>query len=167
MRRTLQTAAIALDWLIAGGVKAEADADWQEIYDKPCDTGSSIPDMKAEFPDIDFSTVDPVYPDKTSPEGQRYYPTKEALLARGQFGLQKLYHRPEKLIVVVSHSGFMRLAVTGSQFANADFRVFDFIEHKSEDENYSLVEWPSTRLSGGGMGLSPMALVPLGSGLHA
>jgi hypothetical protein len=36
MRRTLQTASIALDWLISEGVQVEIDADWQEIHEKRC-----------------------------------------------------------------------------------------------------------------------------------
>ena len=164
MQRTLQTASIALDWLIAEGVRVEADADWQEIYDKPCDTGSPISDIEGQYPSFDFSMVDPVYPDKSSPRGTRYAHNRSAVLLRAQFALSKLYDRPEKLIIVVSHSSFMRLAVTGTQFANADYRIFDFTRHGSEEDTYSLVEWDSTRSNGGGLGLSPKAQVDLGSG---
>ena len=64
--RTLQTALTALDWLIIEGVKVEADADWQEVYDKPCDTGSPLSEISGDFPRFDFSKVDPVYPNKSS-----------------------------------------------------------------------------------------------------
>jgi broad specificity phosphatase PhoE len=164
MRRTLQTALTALDWLIIQDVKVEADADWQEVYDKPCDTGSPLSEISGDFPRFDFSKVDPVYPNKSSPESERYAPYKSRVLARAQFALEKLYRRPEKLIIVVSHSSFMRLAVTGTQFANADFRVFDFAERHGDNVPYRLVEWETTRLNGGGMGLSPKAQVELGSG---
>ncbi|EXJ63196.1 hypothetical protein A1O7_03643 [Cladophialophora yegresii CBS 114405] len=164
MRRTLQTASIALDWLISGGVEVEVDADWQEIYDKPCDTGSPLSDLEAEFPAFDFSIVDPVYPNKSSPEGRRYAHNRSAVLARAQTALGKLYGRPEKLIIVVSHSSFMRLAVSGTWFANADYRIFEFSERKSKDEPYRLTEWDSTRSNGGGMGLSSKDQVELGSG---
>ncbi|ETI22944.1 hypothetical protein G647_04738 [Cladophialophora carrionii CBS 160.54] len=164
MRRTLQTASIALDWLISEGVKVEVDADWQEIYDKPCDTGSPLSDLEAEFPAFDFSVVDPVYPNKSSPEGGRYAHNRSAVLARAQAALGKLYGRPERLIIVVSHSSFMRLAVSGTYYTNADYRIFDFSERKSNDEPYSLTEWESTRSNGGGMGLSPKGQVELGSG---
>jgi broad specificity phosphatase PhoE len=164
MRRTLQTASIALDWLISEGVKVEVDADWQEIHDKPCDTGTPLPELKLEFPAFDLSVVDPVYPDKTSPEGRRYADTRSAVLARAQAALSKLYRRPENLIIVVSHSGFMRLAVSGTYFANADYRIFDFSERKSKGDPYSLDERESTRSNGGGMGLSPKGQVELGLG---
>jgi broad specificity phosphatase PhoE len=35
MRRTIQTALLSLDWLIAKGVAVEVDADWQGRYCKP------------------------------------------------------------------------------------------------------------------------------------
>ncbi len=164
MRRTLQTASTALDWLIEDGVKVEADADWQEFYDKPCDTGSPTSELEAQYPNFDFSTVDPIYPDKSSPNGKRYAHNRSAVLARAQLALHKLYGRPEKLIILVSHSAFMRLAVTGAQFANADYRVFDFIKRESEDGAFGLTEWESTRSNGGGLGISPKAQVELGSG---
>ncbi|KIW71703.1 hypothetical protein PV04_03838 [Phialophora macrospora] len=164
MRRTLQTASIALDWLISEGVKVEIDADWQEVHNKPCDTGSPLPDLELEFPAFDFSVVDPVYPDKSSPEGRRYADTMSAVLARAQAALSKLYRRPEKMIFVVSHSGFMRMAVSGTYFANADYRIFDFSERRGKDDPYRLTEWESTRSNGGGMGLSPKGQVELGSG---
>ncbi|KAJ9612583.1 hypothetical protein H2200_004180 [Cladophialophora chaetospira] len=164
MLRTLQTTSTALDWLIAEGVKVEADADWQEIYDKPCDTGSPISDLERQYPKFDFTMVDPVYPDKSSPRGTRYAHNRSAVLLRAQLALEKLYDRPEGLIIIVSHSSFMRLAVTGSQFANADYRIFDFNKRKSDQDSYSLTEWESTRSNGGGLGLSPKAQVELGSG---
>lgn len=34
-------------------------------------------------------------------------------------------HRPEKLVLVVSHSGFMRLGVGGYWWMNADYRIFE------------------------------------------
>lgn len=164
MRRTLETTMIALDWLVEKGIRVKVDADWQEIYDKPCDTGSPLPDLKRPFPAFDFSTLDPVYPDKSSPQGKRYAHNKSAVLARAQIALDKLYHRPEQLIVVVSHSAFMRLAVSGTYYANADYRIFDFDDRQSDDEPYSLKEWEWTRSNGGGLGLSQKGQVELGSG---
>ena len=80
---------------------------------KPCDTGSLVPEIQADFPDVNFSDVDPVWPDKTSSAGRPYAYTRKAILERGQRGLVKLYDRPEKFIFVISHSGFLRLGVVG------------------------------------------------------
>ncbi|KAJ8108173.1 hypothetical protein ONZ43_g6506 [Nemania bipapillata] len=165
MRRTIQTALATVDWLMEKGVKIQADAHWQENSAKPCDVGSGIAEVAAEFPSIDYSTVDPVWPDKTSPAGREYHYTKTAIIARGQAALQKLYERPEKVIIVVSHSGFLRLGVTGCWFFNADYRVFDFGAMASAGSPYQLEQHASTQEKGGGLGHSWTQQVILGSDL--
>lgn len=163
MRRTLQTAQLGLAWLIERGVRVEPHAGWQENADKPCDTGSPISVMQKEFPQFPFSTVDPRYPDKThpSPSQNPYAFTRTAILARGQSVLHDLYSRPEKVIAVVSHSGFMRAAVCNRRFENADWRVFEFDEERMKKKGkgdgegmFYLREWEITEERGGGMGRS-------------
>jgi len=128
---------------------------------------------------VDFSQVDPVFPDKTTAAGARYAYSKEAIVARGQCALEDLYSRPEKFIVVVSHSGFLRQGVTGSWFFNADYRIFDF-EGPASDEGvsnmdgagggakgrkYKLRQWEDTRANKGGLGWSFEEEVEIGHGL--
>ncbi|KAF3760973.1 phosphoglycerate mutase-like protein [Cryphonectria parasitica EP155] len=166
MRRTCETAMLSLGWLIERGVPIQAHAGWQENSAKPCDTGLPVSVVAAEFPKIDFSHVDPVYPDKVSPAGAKYKYKKENLLARAQSDLEELYHRPEKVIVVVSHSGFMRQAVTGDHYFNADFRVYDFAERAPAEEGGPLKLTQSELTKGaGGMGRSWDEIVELGIGL--
>ncbi|KAI0407553.1 phosphoglycerate mutase-like protein [Xylaria palmicola] len=165
MRRTIQTALSTVDWLVEKGVKIQADAHWQENSAKPCDVGSAISKVADEFPEVDYSTVDPVWPDKTSSAGHEYHYTKTAILARGQVALQKLYSRPEKVIIVVSHSGFLRLGVTGCWFFNADYRVFDFAAMQNPGGPYQLEQHASTKEKGGGLGHSFTKELMLGSGL--
>lgn len=77
--------------------------------------------------------------------------------------LRELRARPEKAVVVVSHSGFLRLGVTGHYFMNADFRIFDFeAGGAAEDagDAVALRQWDETRK--GGMGWSWDETVPLG-----
>ncbi|KAI1819013.1 phosphoglycerate mutase-like protein [Xylaria intraflava] len=164
MRRTLQTALCTVDWLVEKGVKIEADADWQENSAKPCDVGHAVSKLAKEFPGIDYSTVDQVWPDKTSPAGNRYHYTKQAVLARAQAALQKLYERPEKVIIVISHSGFLRVGLTGCWFFNADYRVFDFAAGESPGSPYLLEQQAYTR-ERGGLGHSRAERVLLGSEL--
>lgn len=161
MRRTLQTMTIGLDWLIRKGVKVLPDANWQENADKPCDTGNPIIVMEKEFPNYDFSSVDPSYPDKTTNlESNPYAFTEKAIVARGQTCLKALYDRPEKVIAVVTHSGFLRTAVCNRMFFNADWRVFDFDEEAIKEselkgkKKYILKESEDTEKNGGGMGRS-------------
>ncbi|KAK6216769.1 phosphoglycerate mutase [Colletotrichum tabaci] len=163
MRRTIQTALLSLDWLIEKGVRIQADARWQENSAKPCDTGSSVDDLKAEFAKVDFSAVDPVYPDKTSPRGAKYAFTKEAILERARSGVQDIREHKEKLILVVSHSGFLRLGVTGHWFFNGDYRVFELDECNEPDQPPKLKQLEAT-LSGG-LGKSWPDPVVIGSDL--
>ncbi|KAI1170992.1 histidine phosphatase superfamily [Nemania sp. FL0916] len=162
MRRTIQTALATVDWLAEKGVKLQADAHWQENTAKPCDVGSAVATVADEFPGIDYSAVDPVWPDKTSRAGSEYHYTKTAIIARGQAALQKLHGRPEKVIIVVSHSGFLRLSVTGCWFFNADYRVFDFAAMGGPGSLYQLEQHASTKAKGGGLGHSLTEQVPLG-----
>jgi broad specificity phosphatase PhoE len=165
MRRTLQTATIGLDWLIQSGTPVLPSALWQENADKPCDTGSPISVMQKEFPKYDFSSVDPSYPDKTTNLASNPYAfTEKAIVARGQMCLEELYARPEKVIAVVSHSGFLRTAVCNRMFFNADWRVFTFDEEamkESEKEGkkkFILKESEETEKKGGGMGRSDVGI---------
>jgi hypothetical protein len=119
--------------------------------------------LATQFTKVDFSTVDPVYPDKTSPAGAKYQYSKDAILARGQACLASLYDRKEKVIAVVSHSGFLREGVTGNYFANADYRVYDFEPRESPSEPYHVKQWDS--MKNGGLGQSWDIMVELGEGL--
>lgn len=78
--------------------------------------------------------------------------------------MRELHARPEKLIIVVSHDGFLKAGVTGRIWANGDYRVFEFGERATGDEPYRLNEWEITA-NGGAMGLSPETVVELGEGL--
>jgi hypothetical protein len=108
--------------------------------------------MKKEWPQFDWSTVDPVFPAKTG----FYAYTLEALVERGIMVRKWLKERPEKVIAVVSHSGFLRGAVSNRKYANADFRIFD-VEVDGQDEAI-LVEWEDTERKGGGLGKSPIGV---------
>ncbi|KAI4613695.1 hypothetical protein J4E83_007296 [Alternaria metachromatica] len=160
-RRTLQTATIGLDWLIKKGTKVIPDANWQENADKPCDTGTPIDEISKEFPQYDFSVVDPSFPDKTTGGSKNPYAfTEKAILARGQRCLKDLYSRPEKVIAVVSHSGFLRTGVCNRMFFNADWRVFEFDgeEMKKNPGFFVLKESEETEKKGGGMGRSDVGV---------
>ncbi|KAB5571842.1 histidine phosphatase superfamily [Coniochaeta sp. 2T2.1] len=159
MRRTIQTALLSLSFLIDKGVPVQASALWQENSDKPCDMGSAVAELREEFPMVDFSQVDPVWPDKTSDKADLYRYNKRAILERGQRALEDVRGRKEKVVVVVSHSGFMRLGVTGRWFYNADYRIFEF----EDGEGMGLREWESTEK--GGLGKSFEERVELGEGI--
>lgn len=140
------------------GVPVILRAEWQENSAKPCDTGSSIEFMAKEWPQFDWSTVDPKYPTKTG----LYEYSNSGLTKRGIAARSWLRDRPEKVIAVVSHSGFLRAGVCSCLYENADFRIFDFEEgDEHKDTPGELVEWEVTEKKGGGLGKSPLGIHPM------
>jgi hypothetical protein len=161
------------------GVPVILRAEWQENSDKPCDIGTDILAMEKEWPQFDWSSVDPEYPTKTG----LYAFSKKGLTQRGIAARKWLRGRPEKVIAVVSHSGkllslpshqslhtltvhsdtfpgFLRVGVSYRQYANADFRIFDFGEG-DEEIGGKLIEWELTEKKGGGLGKSPKGVFPM------
>jgi hypothetical protein len=99
---------------------------------------------------LDFTSVDPIYPDKSL--GTPYAFTSLANARRGEDCLKALYTRPEKVIAVVSHSGFLRTGITRRKFGNADYRIFTF--GSGEKGWADLMEDGETERKGGGLGRS-------------
>ena len=105
--------------------------------------------MRKEWPQFDWEAVDPAYPSK---EGL-YAFSKEGLTQRGIAARKWLRNRPEKVIAVVSHSGFLRVGVSNKGYYNADYRIFEFGEG-DEETGGKLVEWEMTAKKNGGLGKS-------------
>lgn len=136
-------------------------AEWQENSAKPCDTGSAISDMAREWPQFDWGAVDPVFPSKTG----LYEFSRRGLTRRGIEARRWLRTRPEKVVIVVSHSGFLRVGVSYRMYENADFRIFDFGEG-GDEVGGNLIEWELTESNGGGLGKSSKGVYPMGPGDH-
>lgn len=133
-------------------MRSQLFTSYPENSSKPCDTGSDRSHISKLFPNVDFSTLDPKYPSKDLDTPYAFTRTK--VLARGNACLRNLYHRKEKVIAVVSHSGFLRTAVSHVKYANADYRVFDWREGSTGSGSISeLIESPLTR-GRAGMGRS-------------
>lgn len=103
--------------------------------------------MSKEYPVVDFSSIDDVFPKKIGP----YAYTLQAIKARGVRAKKWLRERPEPVIVVVTHSAFLRTAVAFRRFANADYRVFTFAE---DPDDLELIEEDVGTEGHGGMGRS-------------
>lgn len=71
-----------------------------------------------------------MYPAKTG----LYDPSEESLLKRARFAREWLYHRPEKNIIVMTHSGFIRRVAPGRKYANAEYGIYDFAEEDEDDK---------------------------------
>jgi broad specificity phosphatase PhoE len=153
MQRTLQTTDLALGFLIKRGIPAIALAEWQETTTNQIDIGSPVSKMSKEWPQFDWSHMDPVFPAK---EGL-YEFSEEGLLTRGAAAKRWLKNRHENVIAVVSHAGFLRTGICNRKFDNADFRIFEFAagEVEGAEKGLRLVESELTANKGGGMGRSP------------
>ncbi|KAK9773541.1 putative Phosphoglycerate mutase [Seiridium cardinale] len=139
LRRTLQSYQHGLGWLAEEGVRVELRAEWQETTGNPCDIGSEVAAIEKEWPHLDFSQLDPVYPTKTG----LYDPSEEALLHRAKIAREWLYHRSEKHVIVMTHSGFIRrVAPDGTKYANAEYRTYDFAQEDEKDgpRQFKLIE---------------------------
>ncbi|KAF3017502.1 hypothetical protein G7054_g3367 [Neopestalotiopsis clavispora] len=134
LRRTLQSYHHGLSWLAEEGIRVELRAEWQETTANPCDVGSEISVISKEWPQLDFSQLDPVYPAKTG----LYDASQESLLRRARVARQWLFHRPEKFIIVMTHSGFIRRVVPDcAKYANAEYRTYDFATDEDEADEGS------------------------------
>jgi broad specificity phosphatase PhoE len=139
----------ALGWLRTRGVPVIALAEWQEHSPNRCDIGRPVSEISKRYQWADWSYVDPTWPAK---EGLYGY-SDEAVIGRGIAAKRWLEKRPEKVIAVVSHAGFLAAGICGLEFGNADFRVFEFEEgEKVGDMGPQLVESAMTAPNGGGMG---------------
>ncbi|KAK6205868.1 hypothetical protein LQW54_008163 [Pestalotiopsis sp. IQ-011] len=146
LRRTLQSYHHGLSWLAEQGIRVELRAEWQtkktdaagrpsgnlqETTANPCDVGSEIEVISKEWPQLDFSQLDPVYPAKTG----LYDAAQESLLHRARVAREWLFHRPEKYVIVMTHSGFIRRVVPNCRkYANAEYRLYDFATDEGEAE---------------------------------
>lgn len=147
----MQTAQQSMGWLMEKGVPVALRPEWQENSAKPCDTGTDINVMSKEWPQFNWSNIDPIFPSKTG----LYEFSKDGLTRRGIETRRWLKSRPEKVIAVVSHAGFLRVGVSYCQYSNADFRIFEFAEGEADDAvGGRLIEWELTEERSGGLGKS-------------
>ncbi|KAF2487206.1 histidine phosphatase superfamily [Neohortaea acidophila] len=109
LRRALQTCAIAFAPSVERGLTIIALPTAEEASNAPCDTGSEIELLKAEFPEhVDFDHVKHGW---WVHEGEYAFEPK-ALISRAAKLRRWIKARPEKEVVLVSH-GFFNHFLTG------------------------------------------------------
>ncbi|KAK7907881.1 phosphoglycerate mutase protein [Apiospora marii] len=140
-KRTLQTYHHGLKWLSDEGVPVLLRAEWQfrewfmltekqETTGNPCDICTEVAVIEKEWPSLDFSQLDPVYPAKTG----LYFPSEDALQKRARFAREWLFHRPEKHIVIVTHSGFLQRVAKGQKYRNVEYKMYEFVDEASSQD---------------------------------
>jgi broad specificity phosphatase PhoE len=110
MKRTVYTALHSFAPAIKDKhLKVFALPELQETSDLPCDTGSKVSDLEAEFKgqpvDLSYMYTPPAKAWNT--KLGKWSATASAVDDRARIAREWLYNRPEKEIVVVTHGGFL------------------------------------------------------------
>ncbi|KAF3929081.1 hypothetical protein ABW20_dc0105971 [Dactylellina cionopaga] len=145
--RTIQTGFLIFGEQFRQGLKYTVLPEIQETSPNPCDTGRPTEELKKLFPQIDFSECD-----RTNwlVKNHGFY-TRENLPLRAAFVRKWLYERPEKVIALVTHSGFLRwltpqdfpFVEPRDKYRNCEYRTYQFANIQSDDGDggpYKLVE---------------------------
>ncbi|RGP70171.1 phosphoglycerate mutase family [Fusarium longipes] len=123
---------------------------FQEVSANPCDTGSEVAKVQAEFEGIaDYSRVEESWTDK-GPESE-YEPTVEKLTVRGHKARRALRDlvSGDDHVVVVSHGGFLHFLTDdwygvpegrATGWSNCEFRSYQFVDPTGKDEDAALLE---------------------------
>ncbi|KAF3934070.1 hypothetical protein ABW19_dt0205493 [Dactylella cylindrospora] len=147
LRRTLETGFLVFDDLVKDGLAYIIYPELQETSDRPCDTGRPTAELKLMFPGIQFDECD-----RTNWLQKKHgFYTRANLETRAIFVRKWLYERPEEVIAVVTHSGFLRWLAAADfpfveprdSFRNCEFRGYTFADIKKDDgigAPYKLVE---------------------------
>ncbi|TDZ25504.1 Phosphoglycerate mutase-like protein [Colletotrichum orbiculare MAFF 240422] len=150
LRRTLHTC--LLGFATPGqSPKVIALPEVQEVSDAPCDTGSAIADIEAEFDGrVDFSRVPENWTDKKSTES-RWEPTLKKLEARAAEARRKLRDLADGdgHVVVVTHGAIVHFltndfwgiaAGKATGWENTEYRSYTFADDTGKDPNAYFTE---------------------------
>ncbi|KAM0543377.1 hypothetical protein ACHAPJ_012336 [Fusarium lateritium] len=123
---------------------------FQEVSANPCDVGSAVAKVQAEFKDVaDYSRVEESWTNKGP--GSEYEPTLDKLTARGQKARKALRDiaSGDEHIVVVSHGGFLHFLTDdwygvpegrATGWSNCEYRSYQFVDPTGQDEDAALRE---------------------------
>ncbi|KAK6354401.1 hypothetical protein TWF730_008808 [Orbilia blumenaviensis] len=136
--RTLETAFLAFGKEFReGNVPFVVLPEVQETSPNPCDTGSSVESLKKTFPSLDFSNC----------ERHDWLTKSHGFYTRNNLGIRAtcvrkwLFERPESVIAVVTHSGFLRwltpqdfpFVENRDKYRNCEYRGYTFAPITSDD----------------------------------
>jgi broad specificity phosphatase PhoE len=110
MKRTVYTALYSFAPAIKDkSLKVFALPELQETSDLPCDTGSNVAELEAEFRNqpVDLSYMYTPPAKAWNSKLGKWSATASAVDDRARIAREWLYNRPEKEIVVVTHGGFL------------------------------------------------------------
>ena len=126
----------------------------QETGEEPCDTGSLLSELQKEFSDlpVDFNLL---HEEAWNAKKGLFGANALAVKKRALFVRRWLRERPEDVIVLVSHGGFLHYLnedwegfkeEKGTGWVNCEWRTYEFrAQEGQKDENASLVETTASR----------------------
>ncbi|KXX83368.1 Phosphoglycerate mutase-like protein [Madurella mycetomatis] len=156
MRRTLYTCLLSFQPAVRAGSRVAALPDVQEVSNLPCDTGSPVEKLAAEFGggsagEVDLGLLTPQWNDKSP--GSPYAPEMgklEARARRARLWLREAGRRWEAEnggrdahIAVVTHGGFLHFLTQdwdgmnvqkGTGWVNTEWRSYVFAEGEEDEE---------------------------------
>ncbi|KAI1496673.1 phosphoglycerate mutase [Biscogniauxia marginata] len=168
LRRTLFTCLRSFAPAVQAGKKIVALPDAQEISVLPCDIGTDLEKLKAEFGDrVDLHLVQDGWNDKTI--GSQYYPSLDNLEARARRArvwLRELVQEADEdaQVVLVTHGGILHFLTEdwdgiklerGTGWANVELRSYEFEDKSGQDPNATLKETESSRRERQGREIPP------------
>ncbi|KAK1984384.1 phosphoglycerate mutase [Colletotrichum cereale] len=158
LRRTLYTCLLGFASDAAAPVgrslKLLALPEVQEVSDAPCDTGSAVADIEAEFAGrVDFSRVPGDWIDKAGP-ASRWEPTLEKLEKRSAEARRALRElvgdvQGDDHVVVVTHGGILHFLTDdwlgigpkkATGWENTEYRSYEFADPTGQDPKAFLKE---------------------------
>ncbi|KAJ6035800.1 phosphoglycerate mutase [Penicillium herquei] len=150
LRRTISTALFAFQPILDGGKKVVAWPDLQEASYLPCDTGSDVAKLHAEFGSspVDLTLVVPGWEIKTAESAA----DSTSLLARAAKARAWLAQRSEKEVVLVSHGCFLHFLTdewVDSTCSHSKSMTISRTEHADTNRihpGYAVTSWKNTEL---------------------
>ncbi|KAK5113396.1 hypothetical protein LTR62_003496 [Meristemomyces frigidus] len=158
MKRTIATALLGFSQdLQRTGTKLICLPEVQETSDLPCDTGSSVEELREFFAGkpVDFSLV---APDWNSKKG-KFAAKERAIEARAREARRWLMRRLEKEVVVCGYLHYFTEdwadsnRFNGTGWANTEYRSYTFSSFEPEEAHLVETEESKARRSGSGKAL--------------
>ena len=125
MRRTLQTAHLSFPHLVGKIPWIALESVREQTGQHPCDRRRPITEHQLDHNHVDFESIDSeadpfyyLYPDCREPQ--------EIVAQRGKDFFQWLANRPERVIIVVTHSAYLRVLLTHVAAAHGNFHESHF-----------------------------------------
>ena len=125
MRRTLQTAQLSFPHLVGNIPWIALESVREQTGQHPCDRRRPVVEHQSDHSHVDFESIE----NETDPFYHLYPDCREPVTVvadRGRDFFKWLAARPERVIIVVTHSAYLRVLLTHVAAAHSDFHESHF-----------------------------------------